>query len=77
MLNELAPADYPRVAALVAGLTAHLSITAVMEGSVAGRIWVDEARDPRATFILTREGQYLAGDPAAPPPPLGRRWRSC
>ncbi len=61
MLHELAAADYPRVRALVAGLTYHLSIQAVIEGTVAGRIWVDDALDPQATFILTPEGQYLAG----------------
>jgi hypothetical protein len=61
MLHELAAADYPRVRALVAGLTYHLSIQAVIEGTVAGRIWVDDGLDPQATFILTPEGQYLAG----------------
>jgi RimJ/RimL family protein N-acetyltransferase len=64
MLYELAQEDYPRVHALVAGLTAHLSVTAVIEGSVAGEVWVDDARAPQATFIMTPEGQYLAGDPA-------------
>jgi GNAT superfamily N-acetyltransferase len=66
MIYELASGDYPRVQALVAGLTAHLSIKAVIEGSVAGRIWVDDVRDPQATFMLTPEGHYLAGDPATP-----------
>jgi RimJ/RimL family protein N-acetyltransferase len=61
MIHELAAGDYPRVRALVAGLTYHLSIQAVIDGTVAGRIWVDDGLDPQATFILTPEGQYLAG----------------
>lgn len=61
MIHELTVGDYPRVRALVAGLTYHLSIQAVIEGTVAGRIWVDDGLDPQATFILTPEGQYLAG----------------
>jgi RimJ/RimL family protein N-acetyltransferase len=66
MIYELAPEDYSRVQALVAGLSAHLSIAAVLEGSVAGQIWVDDARAPQATFIQTPEGQYLAGNPDTP-----------
>ncbi|HEY7779481.1 MAG TPA: hypothetical protein VIC85_04640 [Ktedonobacterales bacterium] len=38
----------------------------MIEGRVAGQIWVDDAQDPHATFIQTPEGQYLAGDPAIP-----------
>ena len=66
MIYELAPKDYPRVQALVAGLTAHLSVQAVLERSVSGEVWVDDARNPQAAFILTPEGQYLAGDPDNP-----------
>lgn len=66
MIHELTAGDYPRVRALVAGLTYHLSIQAVIDGTVAGRIWVDDARAPQATFIMTPEGQYLAGDSDTP-----------
>lgn len=66
MLYVLAPEDYPRVRSLVAPLTAHLSVTAVIEGSVAGEVWVDDAHAPQATFVQTPEGQYLAGNPATP-----------
>jgi hypothetical protein len=61
MIHELAAGDSPRVRVLVAGLTYHLSIQAVIDGTVAGRIWVDNGLDSRATFMLTPEGQYLAG----------------
>lgn len=61
MIHELAAADFPRVRALVAGLAYHLSVQAVIDGTVAGRIWVDDELEPQATFIMTPEGQYLAG----------------
>lgn len=63
MIYELAPADYARVRALVAGLAYHLSIQAVIDGTVAGRIWVDDVVAPAVAFVLTPEGQYLAGAP--------------
>jgi RimJ/RimL family protein N-acetyltransferase len=66
MIYELASEDYPRVEPLVAGLSSHLSIKAVIEGSVSGEVWADDARNPGATFVLTPEGQYLAGDPDIP-----------
>lgn len=43
MLYELAAEDYPRARALVAGLMYHLSIQAVIDGTVAGTIWVDDS----------------------------------
>ncbi len=61
MIYELASAEYHRVRALVAGLAYHLSIQAVIDGTVSGRIWVDDVLTPQATFVLAPEGQYLAG----------------
>ena len=75
MIYELATEEYPRVRALVAGLAYHLSIQAVIEGTVAGRVWVDDALAPQAAFIITPEGQYLAGEPTTPP--FSNRWQSC
>lgn len=66
MLYELTSGEYSRVRALVAGLAYHLSIQAVIDGTVVGRIWVDSVLAPQAAFILTPEGQYLAGQPANP-----------
>src|SRR5689334_2762571 len=66
MIYELAAVDYARVHPLVAGLASHLSIQAVIDGTVAGRIWVDSVLAPQATFVLTPEGQYLAGTPTNP-----------
>lgn len=66
MIYELAAVDYARVRPLVAGVAHHLSIQAVIEGTIAGRIWVDNVLAPQATFVLTPEGQYLAGTPANP-----------
>ncbi|HUY76553.1 MAG TPA: GNAT family N-acetyltransferase [Ktedonobacterales bacterium] len=61
MIYELAAEDYHRVRALVAGLTYHLSVQAVIDGTVAGHIWVDDLLNPQAAFMLTPEGQYLVG----------------
>jgi RimJ/RimL family protein N-acetyltransferase len=44
----------------------HLSIFAVIEGTVQGKIWVDSKSHPRTAFALTPEAQYLAGDPLNP-----------
>ena len=64
MIYELAAVEYPRVRALVAGLAYHLSVQAMIDGTVAGRIWVDNVVTPQAAFVLTPEGQYLVGAPA-------------
>jgi len=64
MIHELLPAEYPRIRPIVVGLADHLSIQAVIDGTVSGQIWVDNVPMPRTTFILTPEGQYLAGTTA-------------
>src|SRR5678815_5638655 len=66
MLYELEPAQFARVRPLVAELAYHLSILAVIEGTVRGNIWVDDVAAPQSTFIRTPEGTYLAGEPAIP-----------
>jgi GNAT superfamily N-acetyltransferase len=63
MIHELPPAEYIRIRPIVAGLADHLSIQAVIDGTVTGQIWVDNGPAPQTTFIRTPEGQYLAGTP--------------
>ena len=43
----------------------HLSVAAVLAGTIEGGIWVDRPRDPRVGLAFTPEGSYLAGDPQA------------
>ena len=64
MIYSLEPAQYARVQPLVAGLNYHLSIQAVIEGTVAGEVWVDDVTTPQTTYVVTPEGQYLGGSPA-------------
>lgn len=62
-LYKLDPAYYARVRPLYTGLDYHLSIQAVLEGTVTGGVWVDDIEQPQAAYVQTPEGQYLAGDP--------------
>lgn len=64
MLYELEPAQFACVRPLITELAYHLSIQAVIDGTVAGQIWVDDVAAPQAAFIRTPEGTYLAGSPA-------------
>ena len=63
MLYELEPAQFARVRPLVTELAHHLSILAVIDGTVKGTIWVDDMAAPQSTFIRTPEGSYLGGAP--------------
>ena len=60
---ELTEKDCEKALPIVRGLDYNLSLYAVIEGTVLGEIWVDNAAQPRAVFALTPEAQYLAGDP--------------
>ncbi len=42
----------------------HLSVDAVLAGTAPGPLWVDDIDNPRAGFVITSEGHYLAGDGA-------------
>ena len=41
----------------------NLSIFAVIEGTVQGKIWVDNPSRPKTAFAVTPEAQYIAGNP--------------
>lgn len=54
------------VAPFLAPLTTHhLSVAAVLAGTVAGKVWVDTPEQPRVGYAETPEGYYLTGDPHA------------
>ncbi len=61
MMHQLIAKQYSLVSPLIAGLENHLSVQAVIEGTVEGQIWVDNPSAPRSVWFETPEGQYLAG----------------
>jgi len=62
----LQPADYPRVAPLLATLAElHGSIPAVLAGTAEGRVRVDDLAAPRVVLLDGPEGLYLGGAPTA------------
>lgn len=65
MIYELNKTDYDKVYPLFARLAAYLTFcAAVLEGTQAGRVFVDDAAEPRSAFMITRDiWGYLAGDP--------------
>lgn len=62
-IHELKRGDYERVGPLFRPLAYHLASAAVLDGTSRGRIFVDDPAHPRAAFMLSAEGCYLAGDP--------------
>jgi GNAT superfamily N-acetyltransferase len=63
MIYELDKADYEKPRPLLRPLEYHLSSAAVLDGNSPGRVFVDDPADPRAAFIFSPEGCYLAGTP--------------
>ena len=61
MIHELKERDYEKVQPLFEELRYNLIISAVIEGTSAGRIYADSDADPRTAFMCTVEGYYLAG----------------
>ena len=62
MLYELKGRQRADIITLVQGLASHLSVTAVIEGAVKGEVWVDQPESPTSVYLITPEGQYLAGE---------------
>jgi GNAT superfamily N-acetyltransferase len=65
MLHQLAPDAYPCVGPLFAGFDWHLSAAAVLAGTCPGRVYADDPANPRAAFVCSPEGEFLAGEPGA------------
>lgn len=66
MVHELNRADYKTVQTLLRPMAGYLTFcAAVLEGSQAGRVFVDDPIEPRTAFMNTRGSwSYLAGDPS-------------
>jgi RimJ/RimL family protein N-acetyltransferase len=60
MVVELAPHAYEGVLPHFSDLTYHLSITAVLRGTMPGRVLVDTDRLPGTILVSSPEGNYLA-----------------
>jgi len=63
---ELHNDQFEIVRPLFRDLEFNLSIFAVIEGAVQGKIWVDNPSHPKTAFAVTPEAQYIAGDPHNP-----------
>lgn len=63
MLHALPTDTYPRVAPLFAGFDWHLSAAAVLANTCPGTTFADDPNNPRAAFIFSPEGEFLAGEP--------------
>jgi len=63
VIHRLDPALYERVRSLFRPLRFHLASAAVLDGVCPGRVFVDDLESPRAAFMVSSEGCYLAGDP--------------
>lgn len=60
MVVELAAHAYEGVLPLSADLTYHLSISAVLRGTMPGHVLVDSERFPGTVLVSSPEGNYLA-----------------
>jgi GNAT superfamily N-acetyltransferase len=65
VVTELPRHAYQRVLPLFSDLGYHLSIAAVIAGTMPGQVFVDDPADPRVALISSPEGSYLAS--AGPP----------
>lgn len=62
MISELREEDYEMVRPLYRELDYSLTTMAVIDKTSPGRIFVDDALDPRTAFMCSVEGYYLAGE---------------
>jgi GNAT superfamily N-acetyltransferase len=61
-MNELAAADFERVAPLFDPLSEHLAVRAALQGSAPAQVYVDDVSAPQAALInIRRRRFYLAG----------------
>lgn len=61
MIYRLEEKDYERVRPIFKPLDFNLTLTAVIEGTSPGRIYVDDIASPRTAFMCSAEGYYLSG----------------
>jgi RimJ/RimL family protein N-acetyltransferase len=60
--HELSAAERAMARSLLTGREQALTITAVLEGTCPGTIWVDDRSAPRTALLVTTGGQILAGE---------------
>jgi GNAT superfamily N-acetyltransferase len=63
VIQRLEPALHERVRPLFDPLRFHLASAAVLDGVCPGQVFVDDPGEPRAAFMVSPEGCYLAGNP--------------
>ncbi|MCU0495245.1 MAG: GNAT family N-acetyltransferase [Chloroflexaceae bacterium] len=57
---ELEPSHYAATRPLFAALDQHLSLHAVLDGTMPGAVYADDAAAPTAALVWSPEGAYLA-----------------
>lgn len=66
MLHKVERPAYERVRPLVGDNPLALAVSATLDGTCPGAVWVDDPADPAAAVVETPEGEYAVGDPATP-----------
>lgn len=58
MYSELDKSQFPRVNSFLEGVSAYLSLPAIIQGISSGRIWIDSS-DPRVVLVWDRANGFL------------------
>ena len=61
MMQELTIWNEQALLGLFAGLEEHLAVEAVIQGTAAGRVWVDEPQAPRSGVIWVQHRVFVTG----------------
>ncbi|MBC8230043.1 GNAT family N-acetyltransferase [bacterium] len=61
MIYKLIKSDYEKARSIFKGLEYNLIISAVIDATSPGRIYVDDISHPKTAFLCSVEGCYLAG----------------
>lgn len=61
---QLEPKAYSAAHSLLNDLSrVHVTVPAVLDGSIDGDIWVDRPVEPRVALLANGDAYYLAGSP--------------
>ena len=61
MLNLIEPSNYARLQPLFARASIHLALAAVLDGSVAASVYVDNASHPQSALVIAGHRFFLLG----------------
>ena len=61
MIHELEANEYFMARHLFRALDFHLGVLAVLDGTAPGRVYVDDATEPKSTLVRSGRRFYLAG----------------